>query len=318
MYFVSDANKLKFETESAKCAFVVITDLVIPGSTSVATGVPSESLQTGITPVELVFHSLSPTFLKKTVSIVMERLAVVVLLTLSDVILVPEEFLNVIPGWYFISTRESAPRETHHVRADHAHRAIRHVAQHERRRILADLRHAADHGMAADRAELVRRCATADDRPILDMHIARKLHGIRADHMVAENHAVRGMAVRHEEAVRTDDGLLAVLRAKVHRGEFADDRTVADLHVRDGALLILEILRLHPDKGIGKDLTVRTDGRVPVKDRTLSDGRAFADLHVRSDGDVRPNLHAFTELCILVHHCGGMYFNVHVSFQFRV
>ena len=66
---------------------------------------------------------------------------------------------------------ESAALEPHYVRAYHLERPFDHVAKHERREVLADLRHSAHHRMAADAAELVRGGASADDRPIVKVDV---------------------------------------------------------------------------------------------------------------------------------------------------
>ena len=98
--------------------------------------------------------------------------------------------------------------------------------------------------------------------------------------MVAENDAVRRVAVGHEKAVRPEDGLLAVRSAEVNGGEFANHRAVADLDVADAPLLVLQILRLHADKGVREDLALLPYRRVTVDNRALPDPRAVADFHI--------------------------------------
>ena len=185
---------------------------------------------------------------------------------------------------------EATPHEPDDVRPDHLHAALDHVAEHVRRHVLPDLAHSADHGMPADRAELVRRGAAADDHPVLQMHVAGKLHGVRADDVVAQNDPVRSVAVAHEEAVRADHRLLAVRSPEVDCREFAYDRPVADLDVACGALLVLEVLGLHADAGVREDLALLADRGVAVDDGPLADRRAVADAHRAADMGVRAYL----------------------------
>ena len=137
------------------------------------------------------------------------------------------------------------------------------------------------------------------------MHVAGELHGVGADHVVAEYHAVRRMAVAHEEAVGPDYGLLSVGRPEMHRRELADHRAIADLDVARGALLVLEVLRLHSDAGVREYLAHRADRGVSVDDRALADNRSVAYLHVAPDVRVGSNLDVRAELrAVFDYRCG--------------
>jgi hypothetical protein len=126
--------------------------------------------------------------------------------------------------------------------------------------------------------------------------------------MIAEDASVRSMTVRHEKAVGTDDGLFTILGPEMYGGEFADHGAVSNLDVRNGTFLILQVLRLHANKGIRKYLTVLTDCGVTIHDGALTNGGSGAELHVSPNCRVRSNLDAITKLGVLIHHRGGMYF----------
>ena len=78
-------------------------------------------------------------------------------------------------------------------------------------------------------AKLMRCGASADNRPIIEMHIARQLDGIGAYDMIAENATMGGVAIRHEKTIRTYYRFFAVFGAKMNRGKFAYDSAVSDL-----------------------------------------------------------------------------------------
>ena len=124
--------------------------------------------------------------------------------------------------------------------------------------------------------------------------------------MVADHDAMGRMAVRHEEDVVAENRLLAVGRAEMDRRELADHGAVPDLDVADAALLVLEVLRLHADAGVRKDLAVLADGRVAVDDGALLDDRARAELHVGADAGVGADHDVLAELRAGVHDRRGM------------
>ena len=71
------------------------------------------------------------------------------------------------------------------------------------------------------------------------MDVARQLHRIGADYMIAQNHPVSRMAVAHEKTVGADYRLFAVGRTQMDGGKLANNRAIADFNKRDRTVLIL-------------------------------------------------------------------------------
>src|SRR5690606_3118711 len=67
-----------------------------------------------------------------------------------------------------------------------------------------------DHNMGADLNKLVKRARSADDRPVVDFHMAGELYGVYEYAVVADNAVVSDVDIRHEEAVLADHGFVFV------------------------------------------------------------------------------------------------------------
>ena len=183
--------------------------------------------------------------------------------------------------------RDARTRNADAVEADGFRRmAVDNRVRHD---VLRELRHAADHGVAADLDELMDARHAADDGTVLDDGMACEAREVRHDDVVADDAIVRDMRERHEQAVITDARLFAFARRAVDGRALADCRAVAD---EDVALLALEfqILRLLADRGALENLAVFADLRPARDDNVRADLRALADFDILADDRVRPDL----------------------------
>ena len=201
---------------------------------------------------------------------------------------------------------ETAAGKADDVRTNHLESPPDHVAQHERRKVLTDLAHTADHCVASHAAELVSPRASADNRPVTEMNVARQLDRVGADHMVAKHDTMRRMAIGHEEDIVAENRLLSVRSSQVNRRKLTNDRAVPNLDIGDTPVLVLKILRLHSNAGIRKNLALLANRCVAADDGALLHNRACADLDIRADAGIRADFDALTELGVLVDDCGRM------------
>ena len=82
--------------------------------------------------------------------------------------------------------------------------------------------------------------------------------------MIAENDAVRRVALGHKQAVVADYGFFAIGSTKVNSRKFTDDGAIADFNIAYRSFAIFEILRLHAYQGIRKYLAVFANGGMAV------------------------------------------------------
>ena len=128
----------------------------------------------------------------------------------------------------------------------------------------------------------------ADDGAIVDGHVARHLHRIRDDHVIADDAVMRDMHVRHQEATCPHRRLASRGAAAVDRAVLPDDRPVADLHPRLFAF-VLEVLRIVADHRAVADLHAVTHARVALQDGVRRDAAALSHRHARADHAIRPD-----------------------------
>ena len=126
--------------------------------------------------------------------------------------------------------------------------------------------------------------------------------------MVAEDDAVGGVAIAHEKAIATDDGLLAVGGSGMDGHELAQDGAIADFNIGDGTFLVFKVLRFHPDARVREDLAARADGGVSVNNCALLNHGAVADADKSADVRVGPDLNVRAEPGAVLDNCGWMDF----------
>ncbi len=132
------------------------------------------------------------------------------------------------------------------------------------------------------------------------------LNAVGHDDVVAEGATVRHVAVCHNQAVATDDGLCAIHGAEVDGGAFADDGAVADFNVSDIAGGPLEVLGLHADACLREDFAVFADGGVPFDRTVVVNLGAATNLHIGTDVSKGSDLSFRVDLCAFTNECKRM------------
>jgi hypothetical protein len=89
----------------------------------------------------------------------------------------------------------------------------------------------------------MNRIESAEDRSIVNGHVARALGRIRDDNIVSHMTVVRQVHVRHDKATSADCGLIRCGSGTVDRGILPDDGAGPNLD--PGFLpIVLEVLRI--------------------------------------------------------------------------
>ena len=150
-------------------------------------------------------------------------------------------------------------------------------------------------GHFADAAELMHRRQPADDRVVLDGHVARERGDVGHDDVVAQHAIVRDVAVGQDVVVRTDARDFAVAGGAVDGDVFAEGVVVADFRARDAALPF-QVLRLQPDAGERKNFILPAERRVAVNDDVRMQFAAVAERDVFADDAIRADFAAGADL----------------------
>ena len=150
-----------------------------------------------------------------------------------------------------------------------------------RRDVFVNLRSALNHHMGPDAAELMHKCATADDREVIDLYLTCQLRAIRHNNVVMQDAIMRDMAVGHDQIVGTDDGFSFGSRTAMDGDELTEDTVIAD----DGPGLFaaeLQVLGDTADDGIGKDMAIIAEDHIiiDIGERIYRD--VLADLSLRA------------------------------------
>ena len=150
-----------------------------------------------------------------------------------------------------------------------------------RRDVFVNLRSALNHHMGPDAAELMHKCATADDREVIDLYLTCQLRAIRHNNVVMQDAIMRDMAVRHDQIVGTDDGFSFGSRTAMDGDELTEDTVIAD----DGPGLFaaeLQVLGDTADDSIGKDMAIIAENHIiiDIGERIYRD--VLADLSLRA------------------------------------
>ena len=149
----------------------------------------------------------------------------------------------------------------------------------ERNDVAGNARHAADHGFAADAAELVNGAVAAQNGAVADADMAADDRVVGHDDVVADDAVMRNVAIDHEHAVVADGGgKVFFRRAALHGDVFADNVVFADDEFRFRLKFVAVILRTAAQDRARKDDGAVADGGV-VHNRDMSDQlNVFADF----------------------------------------
>ena len=149
------------------------------------------------------------------------------------------------------------------------------------RDVFVNLRSTLNHHMGADMAELMHKCATADDREVIDLYLTCQLRAVRHNDVVMQDAIMRDMAVRHDQIVRSNDGFSFRSRTAMDGDELTQDTVIAD----DGPGLFaaeLQVLGDTADDGIRKDMAIIAENHIIIYvcERIYRD--VLADLSLRA------------------------------------
>src|SRR5690606_181357 len=167
--------------------------------------------------------------------------------------------------------------------------------------------------MGADLNKLVKRARSADDRPVVDFHMASELYCVYEYAVVADNAVVGNVDICHEEAVLADHGFVFVACAAADGDVFADDGVVADecLCFLSREFEVLGYRRYGgagidanaftepcaiPDHGIRADPAVVVNDYVGLNGGKCFNGNVFPDFGIGVDISQLVKTHAFN-LC---------------------
>src|SRR5690606_381216 len=135
--------------------------------------------------------------------------------------------------------------------------------------------------------------------------VARHVHRIGEDHVVAQLAIVGDVGVGHQQAVAPDGGAAGGGRPAVECRELSNDGAVSDLEA--GPLpLELEVLGIRPEHRPVGDLAVLAQVGVTLDRHPRTDLGPVPDTDPRPDHGPRPNHHAFPELDVGIDDRGRM------------
>ncbi len=163
------------------------------------------------------------------------------------------------------------------------------VGYHVWRHVLHHFRATADDRHRPNPAELMDRRQTADHDVILHQHVPGKRPAIAEDNLTSHLTVVRHVRVREKVAVRPDPRYATVIGRRVDGNMLAEHIIGTDLKVTLAAL-VLQILRLQADARERVKLAPRPDRGQTVEDHVRMQPALVAEIHIRSDDAVGPNL----------------------------
>src|SRR5579862_1574602 len=155
----------------------------------------------------------------------------------------------------------------------------------ERQSVLGNPGKAADHGVAADAAELVHAHPSRDEGAIAHHDLPRQVGAVDDDHVIADLTVVGDMAVRHEKTARAHTRGAPGPGTAVDGDAFPDRIVVADLG-RAVAIPELEVLRITADHGVLGDAVARSHPRAALDHRVAGDPATIADNSIVLDDHV--------------------------------
>jgi hypothetical protein len=185
--------------------------------------------------------------------------------------------------------------KTHHVQPTGPRRVP--VRDDEGQAVLDGLGLAPEHGEAPHAAVLVNAGVAPEKGALGDLDVAGERNVVGHDDAIADAVVVGHVGVRHQEAVRTDDGRDPGRGGAVDRDALADTVPVADHETAFGPGE-REVLRLAPEDRSFVHEILDAEGGEPLDRRVGPDLTPITDpgpiLHdgARADRDVRPELGA--------------------------
>ena len=192
-----------------------------------------------------------------------------------------------------ILTADTATTQANRVQAVMLHRMP--IREAVRQHVSSNFAGHADHRVRPDPAELMHADARAEGHEITDDHMARHLHAIRDDDVIADETIVRDMHVNHEQVVAADPGQAATARrASVDRHELLEDVAITNLEVRDFAL-VLHVHRFSTEHRVRPEMIVAAYRGVALDDRSRLEDGARPNVDLIFDDAVWANVHARLE-----------------------
>lgn len=163
------------------------------------------------------------------------------------------------------------------------------------RNVLVDLAATLDHHMLSDMGELMHEGAATDDGVVLYHYLTRQLYGVGHDDIVVQDAIVRHMAVRHNEAIASDNGFALAERTTMNGSALADGGVVSD----DGEGLFaveLKVLRDGSYDCRGEDTAVLADSGTMHDAGIGHNDRTGSDFHIIFDIGKGTNLCSWVNL----------------------
>ena len=157
------------------------------------------------------------------------------------------------------------------------------------------------HAVGADAAKLMRHGKTAQHGVIADRNMAREAGAVGENSVVADLAIVREVAIRHDEIVVTQARDPAARhRAAVEGTVLTDNVAVADVEAR-GLALVVQMLRRFAQRDELVDAVVAPDAGRSIDDGMRANPRTLADLDIRPDNAVGPDLDILGNMRLRVH-----------------
>ena len=164
----------------------------------------------------------------------------------------------------------------------------------ERHDVLVRERARGHERVRAEPRELRDAGEAADERVVLDRHVARELRAVDDDDVIGELAVMADVRVGHDEVVIADARDAAALRGTdVDADELADPIVRADRERRVRAAVVAQVLRRPAEHGAVLDAVVGADRHAPVATadpRVRLDDGTGADIDLALDDAVRADL----------------------------
>ena len=162
---------------------------------------------------------------------------------------------------------------------------------HKRRHVLIYMRLPANHGAAADFAELMHGSKTADNGTVLNRYMPCQSCHIRHNNIVAYNAVMCNVGISHHQKVIADNCFVAFAGCTVYRGAFTENAAVTD---NGGAVFTgkFQVLRHCADGTAGEEGAVFAyrsmfmDNGMRIKFAAIANYNIIADNGISADFNV--------------------------------
>lgn len=155
----------------------------------------------------------------------------------------------------------------------------------ERRQVLANGRPALHEGQCANSRELVDEAVAGKKGAVANDGVAPQQDAIGQDDVIAKDHIVSHMTVRHQKIVRADDRLLGEFGGPMDGHVLAEDIAFSDAQA-SGFAFVFKVLWGITDDAAGVELIVAADGGIT------------GEMDVRANETMRPNGDLTVDNCI--------------------